>query len=301
MFDESRGSTGTAMYPTYLRRDDGGFFEEELGQDIIKAYDETGGKTFADYSAISDTFRPSQEMANKRGASVFDGGLQTEMMKNFEPVKTARVQFKRQSAIDSLNKTLGAIEAMQATKGYQGDSYGARRLKLDSNRGAADAISGANLENLMEERRIKDAIIQTQLENLDLPASSAKSAMEFEAAPTRQYLDLLKLRMSPLDSLRIGPGQFRYDNVNTGYRPSVTASLLGSLADGASMYAGYKMGQPRSSSPSAETVNRGGGAAFSNDFSAFRGSGASTNYGTYPGQGVYTTNNLASWNMNPLS
>src|SRR5882672_8866366 len=41
MFNESRGSTGSAVLPLYLKNPDGSLFESSLGKDLISGYNDT--------------------------------------------------------------------------------------------------------------------------------------------------------------------------------------------------------------------------------------------------------------------
>jgi hypothetical protein len=153
MFREARGEGGSAVLPLYLRTRGGRLLEDVMGQDAANYYTDTANDVSQqDFEDAANSTADARRSALGLTDEIFNGGVTNRMMTNFKPVKDARVRFRRQSSIDALNKTLGDIEAMQAGKGYAGDSMGKRRLMFDANRRMYSDVGDANLQNLMEER-----------------------------------------------------------------------------------------------------------------------------------------------------
>ena len=243
MFRESRGEGGSAVLPLYLQSKDGGLFEKQLGEDLVGAYDMTAPDR-AMFDAVSRSYQPMVSSARDTAAGIFNGGTERQLLDNFAPVAKARVKFKRQSALDSLHKTLGEINAVQAGRGFTGDSLGRRMLSYKANAGAADAIAGANLQNLEQEKAIKDAALQLKLQNLDLPFSMAGKEMEFSNIGNTAYLDAISKRMVPFNFLRIGQSQpFQYQPLTYSANPSAAGVALQGLGQAGGTAANYFMQQ----------------------------------------------------------
>jgi hypothetical protein len=234
MFRQSRGEGGSAVLPLYLRGQDGGLFENELGQDTVNDYAKSRAST-PDFQAVSDQYKPTVDAARKTAAGIFNGDVTNERLGNAAPVQKARLAFSRQASIDALHKTLGEIEATNAGRGFTGDTSGDAALKFQANRSAGDAVSAANLQNLGETQSIKDAGLNLELSNLNLPFQMSNAEMAFSAAPHDAYIDSVMKGMQPLSFLRIGGSQpFQYQNGpmvgNTG--------MWGAASNGANLAGG---------------------------------------------------------------
>lgn len=209
MFRESRGEGGSAILPLYLKSQDGRFAEGILGQDTMEAYDafHQGPESLAGYRNRLDAFSPAVSGARKTANDIFSGGIQKEMQANFEPVKSARVKFKRGAAIDALGKTLNEIKAVQAGQGRSGsDSLAGNMLQFQARKAAGDEVAGANLQNTEEERAINDMALQLRLQNMQLPYAMAKQDMDIFNLPQDTYIDQLLKEQAPFSFFRIGTG-----------------------------------------------------------------------------------------------
>lgn len=223
MFQESRGSGGSAVLPLYLRTKSGDLFEKQAGSDLIDAYDSTAVPK-SSFDSVGQRFGPMADQAQQTAAGIFNGGVQKQMEDNAAPVQKARVSFSRQSAMDALNKTLGEINAAQAGQGYSGDSLGSRMLTFNANKGASDAVSAANLQNLEENRGIADAALNLRLSNLNLPNQEEQAAMQTITLPDQAYLSDVSSRLQPMTFLRIGGSQ-PFQNQNLPMVPTQSSAL----------------------------------------------------------------------------
>lgn len=204
-FEESRGSTGSAVLPLYLK-EGGTPFEGQLGQDLIGAYNDT----FTPLSSFQSAIAPlagAETKANEFTNDIFTGGVTNKLLSEAAPVQAARLSTARQSAMTSLNQTLDAIDAAQAGKGFSGDSFGNRNLRFSANLAENNAVSGANLQNLQENQQIQNyGNVTLPLQNLNLPASMSEQAGQLAFLPQSNFLQSTQARTAPFDFMRIAPG-----------------------------------------------------------------------------------------------
>lgn len=205
MFRESRGEGGSAVLPLYLQG-----HEAQLGKDLVGAYNQFGfddpSARMDEFSAIQSRYLPSAQRAGEAAAGLFDGTYTQERLNNFEPVKKARVTYNRQAAMDSLNKTLGEIDAVQAKRGFSSDSLGERMLRYRANSQANDALAGINLQNLEEERAIRDAGMDLPIQYATLPGQLAANEAALFRMPQDQYVQSLLSGQQPFQFIKIGGG-----------------------------------------------------------------------------------------------
>ncbi len=195
----------SAILPYYM-----GDTEKRMGQDLRKAYDSTSGLSYGDFQNAASRYTPLRRSAEDAVGSLYNGGLERKQLANFAPVADARVKFSRQSALDGLHKTLSSIESTQAMKGYNGDSYGARRLALDANTGASRMVAGANLANLDETRGIKNNILGQQFANWNVPNQMAGAERDQLSAPLTSYMSAQNARAQLFAPLRVGGQPFQF-------------------------------------------------------------------------------------------
>lgn len=217
MFLESRGKGGSAVMPLYMTNSDGSLFEASLGRDLVSGYNQSAPASIASFRRAGMPFADAQNRSTKMVGDIFNGGITDKLLTNAKPVQKARVTTARQSSLDALNKTLDSIDAVQAGKGFSGDSYAANKMRFDARKGVGDAMGAINLQNLSEDRQIRDyGDVQLPLENLSLPWTSARQAMEYANLPQTLYSNAVQQRLAPLSFLRIGGSQpFQYQPIPT--------------------------------------------------------------------------------------
>jgi hypothetical protein len=201
MYEESRGSTGSAVLPTYLTNGPngtGGLFEASLGNDLVSAYNGSN-VPLSTFQGTAATYAPAMAKAGQFTNDIFSGGITSKLLSEAQPVQQARSS----SAMDALNKTLASIDAAQAGKGFSGDSYGNRMLQFQGRQ----AQGNANVANLAENQQIQNyGNVTLPSQNLNLPSTMANQAGEFAFMPQNQYLQSMQSRMQPLGFLKIGSG-----------------------------------------------------------------------------------------------
>lgn len=235
-FNQARGSLGNATLPLYLKTAEGTPWERDvLGQDLMDIYDATsalGPQAEMDkYAAEGEKTRAMKDASDEAAAGIFNGDTTRKLLENQAPVGAARVQMTKQAAMDALEATLADISATQAKQGFSGDGLSRRMLELKARRDANTQGAGAELENQMEQRSIRDMGVQLPLQNLDLPYAMARRNIDQLHLPEDAYLDQVGRRLQPLTFVRIGGGQpFQYQAMPT-IQPS--AGLGGALIQGA--------------------------------------------------------------------
>lgn len=204
-FEESRGSTGSAVLPLYLK-ESGLPFEGQMGQDLISAYNETG-TPLSTFQSAAAPLATSETKANEFTNDIFTGGVTNKLLEQAQPVQQARLSSARQNAMTTLNQTLDAIDAAQAGKGFSGDSFGNRSLRFQANLGANNSISTANEANLGETQQIKNyGDVTLPLNNLSLPSTMAGQNEAYTFLPQASFLQSKVAQQQPFNFMRIGPG-----------------------------------------------------------------------------------------------
>lgn len=240
MFQEARGSEGSAVLPLYLRTRDGNLLEGQMGKEAADYWsDSANDKTPQDFENAAQSTAGARQSAVGLTNDIFSGGVTDRMLRNFQPVKDTRVRFKRQSSIDALNKTLSDIEAAQASKGFSGDSMGRRKLMFDANRRMYSDVADANLANVNEERAIRDyGDVQLPLQSLQLPYDMARAEANQLALPASSYGSWMQARQQPMRFFYIGPSQpFQYKEEPVGLNGwQVAGSSAGQIGGAAMSY-----------------------------------------------------------------
>lgn len=227
MFQESRGSTGSAVLPLYLKSSDGTSFESKIGTDLISDYNDAA-VPLSDFQAPMTKYAADQTSADAFAGDIFNGGITRKLLDEAKPVQEARLASARSDSMDALNKTLASIDAAQAGKGFTGDSYGNRMLQFQGRKAAGESISAASLQNLGENQQIKNyGDVSLPLQNLMLPNQMTRNAEDMVYLPQNNWLNSLKARLDPFNFLRIGAAQpFQYQPLPTAPPIPSTAGLI---------------------------------------------------------------------------
>lgn len=230
-FLQSRGSTGSAIYPIYASN-----AEKQLYNDTLNTYDATGNlqPNASQLQALVAAQQPSQNQANAAGAGIFNGQLQQQLLQNQQPVYQAQLQAaqtQKQGTLEALQGTLNNIKAIQAGKGYAGDSFGNQMLNFQARQGAntniANAFSQANLNNASAVQGIKSGVLNTQLNNLNLPGTLAANNVGLANLASNSLAQQQGQRQQLFNNFRIGTGQFQYQNLPQVNPIASTGQLVG--------------------------------------------------------------------------
>lgn len=232
MFQESRGSNGSAVLPLYLKGSNGGLFEGQLGNDLVDAYGQSS-MPLSTFRTATGQLKPGQTGAVNLTNDIFNGGVTNRLLDNAAPVQQQRLVNAQNSSLDALHKTLNEIDAQQASRGYVGDSYGTRLLKFQAGKAAGDAIGAARVQNLQDTADIKNyGDVTLPMQNITLPFLMAQQYGNAQFLPNDLWLNSLSQRMQPFNFLKIGyTGPFQYQPLPTPGPGafSGTANMIGAV------------------------------------------------------------------------
>jgi outer membrane protein OmpA-like peptidoglycan-associated protein len=216
MFQDSRGGSGSAVLPLYLKGSNGSLFEPQLGTDLVNAYGNSA-VPLTTFQQAAGKLAPAQQGANDLTNGLFNGGVTKTLLDNQAPVNAQRLATARSSSMDALSQTLNAIDANQASRGYVGDSYSNRLLSFNAGQQAGNAVGNAQQQNLQQNADISNyGNVTLPLQNMTLPYSMAQQNAQQAFLPSDQWLQSIGQRMQPLNMLKIGyNGPFQYQPLPT--------------------------------------------------------------------------------------
>lgn len=225
--EELQGASA-AILPYYLAG-----AEKEIGGDAASLYrairDRAGGPDIqlADYSALLGGYGRAMADNSLLAEDLASGRVTRDMISESAPVFSARVgvaNAKRDAGLEALQQTLNEIDAIQAGKGYSGDSTGNRMLRFNARRSigseAATDLANVNLQNEIDRRQIMASGRDLRLANIDLPSSLARSAVALKQMPETAVTQSYQNSISPFGFFNLGPHQFPTWQANPEVKPT---------------------------------------------------------------------------------
>lgn len=165
---------------------------------------------------IVNQYLPILDQARGTVAGIYDNSLTEEELEFNRPVAESRIKLagaRRDAGLDALQETLNSIKAIQARKGFTGDSLASQRLGFDARRkvygDAAVDMSSAELQNAMEARSTRQSGINRKLASLNLPTALAQSRLNLEEQPAEQVSASFNRRLQPFQFFRMGQNNFQ--------------------------------------------------------------------------------------------
>jgi hypothetical protein len=208
-FLQSRGSTGSAIYPIYAAGT-----EQQLYNDALSTYNATGGAnlpTLAQYQSLVNQSQPAAQGATNAVNGVFNGQTLNTELQQAAPVQAANIalaQTQKQGSLEALQQTLNNIKSIQAGKGYSGDSYTNQLLNFQARQSAntqgAQALAQAQLQNTSQTQGIQENAINRALQNVNLPGQVAQNNINLLQAPTNALDTNQVNRQNLFANFRIG-------------------------------------------------------------------------------------------------
>lgn len=219
MFLESRGSGGHALLPLYFPEGT----EEALANramGLVRASQDAYGtpeQQLAAYQAIVDSLSPSMQAGDALVNDLFSGALEERQVGNLRPVMEARGKVagaQKQGIMEALSERLNALRADRARAGYSGGGSSMQRNLLRSAtlpalQQAATVGAQADLLNATDEANVRNAAIQTRLENLSLPLTQAANRVQLRNLPATAAGAATQAMFSPLDWFKLTPQAFQ--------------------------------------------------------------------------------------------
>lgn len=219
MFQEGRGSTGSAFLPLYF-----GGRERGLANDAMSFYDATKNMLgtpqdqFNRYATTLGGYQPMVNAARGTLGDVFNGNITNSRMEFLQPVNAARTNYaksQQQGVLGALQERINALNASSAKKGYSGTgSFNQNRLlnsTVPMRQAAAGVMAGADLANAQDVRGVQDQGMEARLRYMDMPFQQAQQALAMEMMPLSQVQQNFSRSMAPFDFFKMGPQSFRAD------------------------------------------------------------------------------------------
>lgn len=202
--------------------------------------------------AVTAGLQPSLNQATTLGQQLVSGDVTKQMLAEQAPVSAATLavpEVEKNAALQQLDATLNDIDAIQARKGYSGDSYGNRLLKFQARAGimsqAAGGIAQAKLANARSVQGIQQQGRQLQLSNLGLPGELAANELNFQNLPSQTLATKAQLGQQPLGFFNIGNRAFQEQNKPLVDYTSATGLGLSGLGSNLSSALNYGLQQQR--------------------------------------------------------
>lgn len=268
MFRESRGSTGSAVLPEYLKAAEG----ELAGSaaDVARAMFGYGGGPTARLAASERTlsrYNPAIEAGDGLVFDLASGKVAENRRAGLAPVLAARTKLAKTRAAqinESLDETLAGLRAARTASGFRGmstfDTNRALAATTNARARAAGELGAAELENALAMQSLDDGSLQMMLGALDLPFARGQQQMAFRDIPLRSVSDGYGAALAPLSFFRMGAANPPYVGANPG--PS-----NGALAGAAISGLGSNLGQYFMQQQTMRDLSRyfGGGSMASAD------------------------------------
>jgi hypothetical protein len=277
--------------------------ERQLAESAGEVFDATGAmlgtpaEQGARAQATVNRFLPILDQAAGTVEGIYDNSITDEELEFAKPVAESRIKLagaRKDAGLEALQETLNSIKAIQARKGFTGDSLGANRLRFDARRkifgDAAVDLSQAELANAMEARSIRQGGVNRKLSSLNLPTALAQSRLNLEEQPAEQVSTSFNRRLQPFQFFRTGQNNFEVNGLPTVQPNAGVGQILSAntAALGQSALRAYSNGAFQSQPPTA-AVGAYGGYSYSSpeQFSSIPSSGS---YGSYGGAAAPVVN-----------
>lgn len=230
---ESAQGSESAILPYYF-----GDLEKTMGTDAANLYKASAAwrgtpeAQLADYQALVDSQAGATAANDQLAADLASGKLTEDQLAEAAPSFAARkgvAEAGRNAGLEAIKQTLNEIDSIQAGKGYSGDSTGKRMFRFNARRSigtqTAKDLAGANLENALDERSIKETGRSLRLSNMNLPEQRIQSAITRKQLPQNAANAAFTSAMEPFKFFSIGPHDF-----TAGTAPAAVPSALGDIA-----------------------------------------------------------------------
>lgn len=224
----------SAILPYYF-----GDTERQMGADAsslydaIRRYQGSPDLQIADYEKLLDTYSGTNEANRGLVRDISSGRMLEQELGEAQPVYGARrgvAEARRTAGLEALKETLNEIDAIQAGKGYSGDSTGKRMLRFNARRmigsQAATDLAGAELENVMDERSIRAADRARRINSIPLADEMARADISRKDLVSKGVANNFLTAFEPFKPFNIGPHSF-----TPGEKLDALPSTLGNVAN----------------------------------------------------------------------
>ena len=251
MYDESRGSMGSAILPMYLKDYEAGLSRDAAS--TAQALFRYGGgpeQRLADSEEMLRRYNPAIEAGDQSVIDLATGKTAMGRTSSLAPVLAARTGLARSRASEintSLDQILAGLRSTRAAGGFRGgstfDTNRAMAATVGARQAAATGIGQAELENAMAGDNLYNSNLQMQLVGLQLPFQRAQQQMQFNDLPATSAAAYYQQALSPLSFFRMNPGTMPYAQApQMGAVPN-TGQLAGAALSGTAQSIGQYLAQ----------------------------------------------------------
>lgn len=209
LWRESRGSEGSALLPVYLSD-----YERALGSGAAELAQLGMGNVRGRSGAIQtdiDRMSPIFDASTGRIADLFSGAMLNNRLGALAPVasaRTAAAKSRFDTISQSLDETIGRLNALHARRGFLGgSSFDNNQLMgatLGTRQAAADALAAARLQNAQDEASIRDQDALMQVQSVGLPFEQAQRYATLREMPMTAVASGAQQALAPLNFFRMG-------------------------------------------------------------------------------------------------
>lgn len=249
MFQEGRGSTGSAILPLYFQD-----MERQIGDDAVNDYRSIRRLTGSPQSQVEKAratlgaYQPMIDAATGSLMDVYNGNLTETRQGYLKPVteaRTALARTQKEGVLQGLRERINALNAQSAAKGYSGSGSFAQNRLLDatikSRQAAAATDSIAALENAQDVRNVNDQGANMRLQYMQMPFQLGQQALNYSDLPMQQVRRNSQAATAPLDFFRMNPGAFRADQLPMQGADTTWPAIMNSIGNANSQGAALAM------------------------------------------------------------
>lgn len=222
LFQQSRGSGGNSLLPLYFPSGT----ESALASRALQQYYAnqaslgTPEQQQAAYQSIIQGLTPAANQADQTVQDLFSGALANQQVANINPVLQARgavAGAQKQGVLEGLMQRLNAISASRARAGYSGGGSAYEKALLTGATIPALQQAGtvgaqADLANATDVANIKNAAIQTRLQNSSLPLTQAANRIQLYNLPAAATAQSNQQSLGIFDWFKLNPQSFTNQN-----------------------------------------------------------------------------------------
>ena len=216
MFQESRGSGGSSILPTYLEPGTEKLIANRAAAAAQAMFPDNPEMQLAQYQAILEGMRPTIQAGTAQLEGIYSGELEAERAAALAPVLAARIGMA-DANVEAINmagqEAINRIGAQDALKGYEGTgSFAQNRILqglMQARQQAAMQKAGAILQNEMDKKQLSDAMSQLRLSSVDAPINRVAQLTQAEQSPQLALGNLSQASTRPMEFFRISPQAFQ--------------------------------------------------------------------------------------------
>jgi|9_EtaG_2_1085328.scaffolds.fasta_scaffold35569_2 hypothetical protein len=256
MFQEGRGSEGSAKLPVYMKDSRGRLIEPIAGTQAADIFsiplDRTPQERFDEYKDIYEKEEPlrQQGLDTLRGIYEGVGGIsdyERRRQANLAPITEAEQAQARtigQSAEFALAQQLNQQRARDAMAGISGRANLGQQLagaaiRQNAANQQANAIAAANLSEAQRTSGVAEDAYKMQLDNPQLADSIAAMQIASQQQPYNQLVEESKRQYSALQPFEISPSTFRAAPLPAPGVDTSGSALLGGISGAANVAGQY--------------------------------------------------------------